>query len=161
MSLLIGDSIPFFRARNHLGQWLSSTDLHGTIYILYFYPKDGSPECTAEACSFKTIWPDLQSLGVKIVGVSPDGERSHDQFIKDYGIPFPLLCDESFDICLKFGVLKPKKKNGKHLVTLERTTLLVNEESCIQWLERPVTIERHAERLLSAIKDYVNSLTPP
>lgn len=141
----VGDAIPDFSAKDEEGNELASEDLFGTPTVLYFYPKDDTPGCTKEACSFRDNIERLAQNDVIVIGISPDSAASHQKFIQKHSLNFNLIPDESLNLCKKFDVLKPE--GG-----IIRTTFLVDRDGIVQWIERPVNVEGHVERVIDALK---------
>jgi thioredoxin-dependent peroxiredoxin len=139
-----GDKIPSFSCKNQRGILISDKDLQGTPVVLYFYPKDETPGCTKEACSFRDHMDRLNQLNALVIGISPDSPDSHRLFIDKHQLKFPLLCDEKKEMCKKFDVLRDQ--------SLERTTFVIDPDGIIDWIERPVSIEGHVERVLEAVR---------
>lgn len=150
----VGDAIPDFKAFDQEGNELLSEDLLGTPIVLYFYPKDGTPGCTKEACSFRDNMNRLLSYDVSIIGVSPDSQDSHQKFIDKNQLNFTLLSDPDQDLCNKFGVIQMQEKDGKSFMGLERTTFFIDRDGIVQWIERPVAVEGHVDRVIEAIKQF-------
>lgn len=142
----VGCKIPKFVGIDQDGDDFSSDDLYGTAYVLYFYPKDNTPGCTTEACSFRDHLEELEDEGVTVVGVSPDDPRSHRKFREEHDLNFTLLADEDLEICRLFEVVK----NGSKI---ERSTFLIDEEGIVRWLSRDVKVDGHVEEVLEALKD--------
>jgi peroxiredoxin Q/BCP len=130
--------------------------LIGQIYVLYFYPKDDTPGCTAQACQFRDAKILFDEVETKILGVSPDSENSHEKFSQKYQLNFTLLSDPSLEICHLFGVWQEKKIFGKTTMGVVRSTFIVDTQGIIQWMETPVRVEGHAERVLQAIHTIKN-----
>jgi peroxiredoxin Q/BCP len=145
-----GSEIPAFTAKDYSGAAISKDDLLGSPFIIYFYPKDDTPGCTKEACSFRDSISRFNDLDVTVIGVSPDNAESHQKFIDKYQLNFSLISDENFDIARKFGVVTPKEGGGFSIV---RSTFLCDENGIIQWVESPVEVDGHIERVISAISD--------
>lgn len=143
----VGDSIPSFAIKDCEGNELTDQDLIGIPVVIYFYPKDDTPGCTKEACSFRDHMGTLDALDVMVIGVSPDSPDSHQKFETKYQLNFTLLPDEKFELSQKFGAVK--ETNG-HL-SIERTTFIINPEGKIQWMEQPVKVENHVERIIEAL----------
>jgi peroxiredoxin Q/BCP len=143
----LGDTIPSFSIIDCEGNELTDQDLIGIPVVLYFYPKDDTPGCVSEACSFRDHMDMLDALDVMVIGVSPDSAESHQKFENKYDLNFTLLPDENLELCRKFGVVK--EVNGK--TSIERTTFIINLEGKIHWLERPVLVDNHVERILDAL----------
>lgn len=151
--LNVRDSLPLFEALDSDGNPITSDDLLGSFSVLYFYPKDDTPSCTKEACDFRDTMEQFDDKGVLLLGISPDSAKSHQQFSQKYGLNFPLLCDERKDLCRLFGVLKEKETTGQKYISVERTTFITDEKGIIRWLERPVNVEGHSQRVVKALEE--------
>lgn len=148
--LQVGDEIPSFTGLDQEGVEISNEDLIGTCAVLYFYPKDDTPGCTAQACALRDqvhLWEKLDAV---IIGISPDNIDSHNRFANKYQLNFVLLADETKEICRRFGVLK-KGPNSSEQV--ERTTFIVSPNGVIKWIERPVNVQGHDERIAQALEN--------
>ncbi len=150
--LEVGDSIPVFKLKDAEGMEFTDEDFTGAPIVIYFYPKDDTPGCTKEACSFRDNLEELDSLDVVVLGVSPDSEESHEQFIDKYNLNFTLFADTTKELCKAFGVIHEEVKEGKKTERLERTTFLIDYDGTIVWIERPVKVEGHVERVIEAVK---------
>lgn len=147
--LEVGDTITPFELNDQNGDSFTSDELYEAPSIIYFYPKDDTPGCTTEACYFRDSLERFNDLSVRVVGISPDSSSSHKEFADKYNLNFTLLADTEKVVCKQFGVLK--ETGG-----VERTTFLVDGEGVIQWIERPVKVEGHIERLLHAVREFTN-----
>lgn len=154
-SINIGDSLPQFKAEDQEGNIFLTEDFIGTPTVFYFYPKDDTPGCTKEACSFRDNMNRLAVYDVSVIGVSPDSQASHQKFINKYQLNFTLLTDEKQELCRKFDCLQEKNNYGKKSIGVERTTFLVDRDGIIQWIERPVSVEGHVDRVIEAIKQFI------
>ncbi len=155
--LKIGDPAPAFSTlalggAYGEGQTVRLEDFAGRHVILYFYPKDDTPGCTAQACGLRDRWPDFQSTDAAVFGVSIDPLESHRAFIEKYGLPFPLLSDESGDIVRAYGVWVEKTWNGNTSMGTERSTFVIGPDSRIEAIFRRVKPDEHADQVLSALK---------
>ena len=103
MAIEQGKSAPLFTLKDEKGNKVSLKELRGQRVVVYFYPKDDTPGCTKEACSFRDLWADVKSMNTVVLGVSPDDGESHQKFIKKYNLPFKLLCDPSKKVMEKYG----------------------------------------------------------
>lgn len=144
-SIKIGDIIPDFTAHDHEGMEIEAEDLIGSPFVLYFYPKDDTPGCTKEACSFRDNMDALNDLETLVIGVSPDNAISHNKFIEKHDLNFTLLCDENLSLARKFNVLKDNQ-------SIIRSTFVVDASGIIRWIEQPVNVEGHAQRVLQAVQ---------
>ncbi len=154
--LNVGDKIPDFECKDQNGNLIKSIGLVGAPLVIYFYPKDATPTCTTEACGFRDLQPQMEKLGYRVVGISPDGILSHQNFIQQHNLNFTLLCDENLELCKKFDVLRFKEDRSSPKV--ERTTFVVDSEGVIRWLERPVLIDGHIERVMHNIAKVVKAV---
>lgn len=150
--LQVGDHAPYFEGKDAQGELISSKHLLGRPYVLYFYPKDDTPGCTTEACQFRDQKPQIELHGASLIGVSPDNAQSHQQFMSKYDLTFTLLTDEDHRICETFGVWQEKNVYGKKSMGVVRTTFVIDSQGMIRWIERPVKVEGHAERVIEALK---------
>jgi thioredoxin-dependent peroxiredoxin len=149
----VGDKMPIFKAKDSFGHTFSSDDLMGGPVVIYFYPKDDTPGCTKEACSFRDNLDNLDEYDAILVGISPDGSKSHESFIEKHDLNFTLLSDESLDVCRKFDVIRENNVDGKKVPSLERTTFVIDAQGTIRWIERPVAVDGHTERVIKALKE--------
>lgn len=131
MSLKKGDQAPSFEAIDQNGEKISLNQFDGKKKILYFYPKDDTPGCTANACDFRDHYAELQDLGFQIIGVSSQDETSHTKFINKYNLPFPLIADTDLAVHNAYGVWGPKKFMGREYEGTHRTTFLIDEDNSI------------------------------
>jgi peroxiredoxin Q/BCP len=148
----IGSKIPSFSIHDFDGIELESEDLIGSPFVLYFYPKDDTPGCTLEACSFRDSMDLFDNLETTVLGVSGDNPESHHNFIRKHNLNFTLLCDENLDLAKKFGAIQEKETNGKIVTGILRSTFVIDSNGIIRWIEQPVNVEGHAERVLEAVK---------
>ena len=121
-----GDKAPDFTAKDQNGKTISLADFKGKTVILYFYPKDDTPGCTAEACDFRDNYQSLLSKGFEVIGVSTDGEKSHKKFETKYNLPFPLIADEEKNIVEAYGVWGEKSMYGKTYMGTTRKTFIID-----------------------------------
>jgi peroxiredoxin Q/BCP len=144
----IGKPAPAFTANNQHGNTVSLADFSGKKLVLYFYPKDDTPGCTAEACSLRDNYDTLISQGYAIVGVSPDDEKKHTKFITKYNLPFDLLADTDNAIALAYGVWVEKSMYGRKYMGIARTTFVMNENGILEEIIEKVDTKNHAQQLL-------------
>ncbi len=149
MKLKIGDVAPDFSGVDQNGNKLALNQLKGSKVILYFYPKDDTPGCTAEACNLRDNYSDLLNQGFKVVGISADSESSHEKFASKYNLPFPLIPDVNKEIIHAYGVWGPKKFMGKSYEGINRTTFIISEEGKIEKIFEKVKTKAHTEQILS------------
>ncbi|GIU81071.1 MAG: peroxiredoxin [Pyrinomonadaceae bacterium] len=147
-----GDFAPDFTAKNQDGKEIKLSDFRGRKVVLYFYPKDDTPGCTKEACSFRDAFEVYAEKGIVILGVSTDDERSHKKFRTKYNLPFDLIADTDKSIVTAYGVYVEKSLYGKKYMGVERTTFLINEEGKIEKIFKKVKPEGHAEEVLREFK---------
>ena len=154
MALNIGDKIPEILGVDQDGKQVNASDYAGKKLVLYFYPKDSTPGCTAEACNFRDNFYELRHAGYQILGVSVDDEKSHKKFIEKQELPFPLIADTDKKLVQLFGVWAEKTLAGKKYMGTLRTTFLVNESGVIEKIIGPKDIKakEHAEQILEMIK---------
>jgi thioredoxin-dependent peroxiredoxin len=125
--------------------------LRGHDIVLYFYPKDDTPGCTKEACSFRDIYHQLQKRGVVVLGVSADSVASHQKFADKYGLPFPLLADTETTVAQQYGVYGEKSMYGKTYMGVSRATFLIDREGIVRKVWPKVKPEEHASEVLQAV----------
>ncbi|MEL6658845.1 MAG: thioredoxin-dependent thiol peroxidase [Bacteroidota bacterium] len=143
-----GDAAPDFTATLNTGETVSLGDYAGKKLILYFYPKDNTPGCTAEACSLRDGYGELRDLGYEILGVSPDGVAKHQKFINKYDLPFDLIADEDKAVMNAYGVWGPKKFMGRTYDGVHRITFVIDEEGKIAKVIKKVKTKDHAAQVL-------------
>jgi peroxiredoxin Q/BCP len=148
----VGKKVPAFSAPSTGGP-LSSKDLAGAPYVLYFYPKDDTPGCTLEGQGFRDQRPAFKRLGVRVLGVSRDTLSSHEKFRSKYALPFDLLSDADERLCKQFDVIKEKNMYGKKVIGIERSTFLVDAEGVLRNEWRKVKVDGHVDQVLAAAKE--------
>ena len=146
--LSIGQEAPKFSAKNQKGELITLDKYKGCKVILYFYPKDNTPGCTAQACNLTENISALKKKGFVVLGVSPDGEKSHNKFIEKYNLQFDLLVDEDKILCNAFGVWGRKKFMGREYDGVHRTTFIINEKGIIDQIITKVETKRHSQQIL-------------
>jgi peroxiredoxin Q/BCP len=149
--LVVGRKAPAFSAPDQTGKIVSLSDFEGETVILYFYPKDDTPGCTAEACSFRDSHDLLVERGVHVLGVSPDSVKSHAKFSEKFNLPFPLLADEGHKIAEAYGVWVEKSMYGKKYMGVERSTFVIDGTGKIAAIHRKVKPSEHVGQLMSAL----------
>ena len=150
--LQTGEKAPDFTVRDHNGNEISLEKMRGEKIILYFYPKDNTPGCTAEACSLRDSYDVLMEAGFSVVGVSPDSEKSHQNFSKKHDLPFHLIADPEKELCKKFGVWGEKKMLGKKYMGVIRTTFIIDKNGIIEHIIPKVDTKNHASQILALYK---------
>lgn len=148
-----GDKAPEFSLPSSEGSTVSLSDFKGNKnLVLYFYPKDDTPGCTKEACSFRDLRKEFSKLNTEIYGVSFDSLDSHGKFIKKYKLTFPLLSDEDKTVAKKYGVYQQKSFMGKSYMGIERTTFVIDRDLKIRKIFPKVKVDGHVEEVLDTIK---------
>ncbi len=148
MELNIGDQAPDFEGVNENGEKLKLSDFKGRKVVLYFYPKDNTPGCTAQACNLRDNYNDLKAQGYEVIGVSGDSESSHKKFIEKQNLPFQLLADTEKDIHNLYGTWGEKSMYGKKYMGTIRTTFIINEEGKIKDIIKKVKTKDHTAQIL-------------
>ncbi len=148
-----GDSAPSFLLQDQDERLLSSEDLLGAPYVLYFYPKDDTPGCTKEACGFRDQLSAFNRSKVKVLGVSPDSTRSHQRFREKYKLTFPLLSDPEKNLARAYGVWVKKQNYGRDYMGIERSTFLVDADGVVRKIWRKVRVPGHVEQVLREAKE--------
>ncbi len=151
-SLKIGDKAPSINAKDHNGNIIKSDDFAGSKLILFFYPKDNTPGCTAEACNLRDNYQHLLDKGFKIIGVSADSETSHQNFATKFDLPFPLIPDVEKKIILDYDVWGEKKFMGKTYDGIHRVTFVIDENSNIEKIFTKVETKNHSTQILKEYK---------
>ena len=149
--LKVGDTAPDFTAKNQDGKEIRLSNFKGKKVILYFYPKDDTPGCTAEACNLRDNYADLTKKGFEVIGVSPDGEQSHTKFISKYNLQFNLIADTSKVILKQYGAWGTKNMYGKESEGGLRTTYIINEEGKIEKVISKVDTKNHSTQILTEL----------
>lgn len=152
VSLKVGDKAPDFKALNESEQAITLSDFAGKKVILYFYPKDMTPGCTAESCNLAENYAVLQDKGFVVVGVSPDPVKRHVKFIEKYNLPFTLLADENKEVLNAYGVWGPKKFMGREYDGVHRTTFVIDEKGIIEKIFTKVKTKDHTNQILESYK---------
>jgi thioredoxin-dependent peroxiredoxin len=147
-----GSTLPELTSATDGGGELSLASLRGQKWVLYFYPKDNTTGCTAEACDFRDSMAAFANAGVAVIGVSKDSVRKHDNFKAKHGLSFPLISDEQGQLCEAFGVWKEKKLYGRSYMGIERSTFLIDEHGVIVETWRNVRVKGHVAAVLEAVQ---------
>lgn len=150
-SVEVGDQVPTFNLVDQTGTWVSDQSLRGQKAVLYFYPKDDTPGCTAEACGFRDELEAFTGLGARILGVSPDKPASHGRFASKYDLNFSLLADVDLALCKAFGVWKLKKNYGREYWGVERSTFVIDEAGKVTHAWRGVRVAGHVAEVMQAV----------
>ncbi len=146
--LVEGQKAPDFKGINQNGEIISLAGFKGKKLILYFYPKDNTPGCTAEACNLNDNYGYWISKGYEVVGVSPDNEASHRKFIEKYGLKFNLIADTEKEILQAYGVWGEKMNYGKKYMGVIRTTFVIDEQGTIEKIFSKVDTKEHTSQIL-------------
>jgi peroxiredoxin Q/BCP len=146
-----GDRAPAFEGRNQEGKTIRLSDLKGKKVVLYFYPKDDTPGCTAEACNLRDNYAELAEKGFEVIGVSPDTEKSHIKFRGKYQIPYNLISDTEKKILKEYGAWGEKNMYGKIAQGVLRTTYVISEEGVIEKVFTKVNTKDHARQILEGL----------
>ncbi len=149
MTLKPGDPAPDFDTRDQSGQPVRLSDYRGKKVVLYFYPKDDTTGCTAQACNLRDNYAALQQAGYEVLGVSIDPEKSHQKFITKYELPFTLLADTDRQIVEAYGVWIEKSMYGRKYMGSARTTFLIDEQGIITRIIEKADTKNHAEQILT------------
>lgn len=152
-SVLMNKKIPAFKAKNSLGETVSSSELKGKKVVLYFYPKDDTPGCTTEGQEFDQLKKEFSKQNAVIFGVSRDSVKSHDKFKCKYGFGFELLSDEDEKLCKMFDVIKEKNLYGRKYMGVERSTFILDEDQKVIAEYRKVKAAGHAAQVLKDLKE--------
>mgnify|MGYP001177638088 CR=1 FL=1 len=149
--LKVGDQAPFFTGINQNGATVSLSDFKNSKLILYFYPKDNTPGCTAESCNLNDNYQYFIHKGYQILGVSPDNEKSHIKFIAKYKLSFDLISDIEKEICISYGVWGKKKFMGREYMGVNRTTFIISD-GIIEKIYLKVDTKKHSEQIIESYK---------
>jgi peroxiredoxin Q/BCP len=149
-SLKVGDKAPVFKALNEDEKTISLSDYSGRKVILYFYPKDMTPGCTAESCNLGENYSLLKEKGFEILGVSPDPAKRHQKFIEKYKLPFSLIADEDRAVLEAYNVWGPKKFMGREYDGVHRTTFVIDENGIIEKIFTKVKTKDHTNQILES-----------
>ncbi len=150
--LVEGAEAPAFQGKNQNGTTISLEDYRGKKLILYFYPKDNTPGCTAEACNLNDNYQFWLSKGYEVIGVSPDSESSHQKFIEKFGLRFNLISDPGQVILQAYDAWGEKKNYGKTYMGVLRKTFVINENGIIEKIFEKVDTKEHTNQLVKELK---------
>ena len=146
-----GKPAPSFTLPSDSGETISLESLRGKPVVLYFYPRDDTPGCTAQACGIRDAWGEFEERGAVVLGVSPDSTESHEKFKGKYGLPFTLLADEDHATAEAYGVWVEKSMAGKKYMGVERSTFVIDADGNVAKVMRRVKPDTHADEVLSAL----------
>jgi thioredoxin-dependent peroxiredoxin len=148
ISLEVGNKAPLFTGKDQNGDTVKLSDYAGKKVILYFYPNDDTPGCTAQACNLRDNISALKKAGYVVLGVSANDEKSHQKFIKKYSLPFTLLADTDLSINNAYGVWQEKNTFGKTYMGTVRTTFIIDEKGIITDIIKKIDTENHTDQIL-------------
>lgn len=152
-TIKVGQKAPDFEFISTSGERKMLSDLRGNKIILYFYPKDGTPGCTAQACNLRDAYANFQQSGIEVIGVSADSEKKHSNFSDKYKLPFPLVADTNREVIQKYGVWGEKKFMGRVFDGIIRTTFIIDENGIVQHVINKVKTKTHAEQINELLND--------
>ena len=150
--LEVGDKAPALSLPDQSGEPVSLKDFTGKQVVLYFYPKDDTSGCTKESCDFRDAITPIKKVGAIVLGVSFDGQESHQKFIKKFALPFTLLSDEDKAVAKAYGVYKEKSMYGKKYWGIERSTFVIDQTSKLKAIFRKVKVDGHVDEVIAALK---------
>ena len=150
-NLKVGDKAPDFKGVNQSGEKIALNDFAGKKLILYFYPKDNTPGCTAESCNLNDNYEAWLEKGFDVVGVSPDSEKSHQKFIEKYGFKFDLIADTEKEILQAYNAWGEKSMYGRKYMGVIRKTYVINEEGIIEEIFEKVKTKDHTNQIIKAL----------
>ena len=158
MSLVIGKPLPAFDLETDTGDRLTSKRLKGQTFVLYFYPKDDTTGCTAEACAFRDSFPRFKKSGALILGISPDSAKKHTKFKAKYELPFTLLVDDEHMLAESYGLWIEKVFYGRKYMGIARTTIIVGPDGKIQHIFEKVNPAGHADEVMAFLTGGIAAL---
>jgi len=147
-----GKPAPDFELTSDSGETVKLSDLRGKQVVLYFYPKDDTPGCTAQACGIRDVYGEFEREGAVVLGVSPDDERSHVKFKEKYELPFTLLADDDHEVAERYGVWGEKKYMGKTYMGIDRSTFVIAEDGTVKRAMHKVKPDTHADDVLATLR---------
>jgi len=148
-----GAKAPPFSLKADDGATVKLADLAGSPVVLYFYPRDDTPGCTREACAFRDRKSELQALGARVLGVSPDSVERHQKFKAKYDLNFTLLADPDHKVAEKYGAWREKTMYGKTVLGIQRSTFLIGADGIVAKVWKAVKVDGHDEQVLAALKE--------
>jgi thioredoxin-dependent peroxiredoxin len=146
-----GKPAPTFTLQSDSGEDVSLESFRGKPVVLYFYPKDDTPGCTAQACGIRDVWGEFERTGAVVLGVSPDKPSEHVKFREKYGLPFTLLSDTEHEVADKYGAWVEKTRDGKTYMGMERSTFVIDADGNVAKVMRNVKPAEHADDVLAAL----------
>jgi peroxiredoxin Q/BCP len=148
MAVEVGQQAPDFESKDQDDNTVKLSDYKGKKVVLYFYPKDNTPGCTAQACDLRDNYEALQKAGYEVIGISSDSGKSHQKFIKKFDLPFTLLADEDKSVHEKFGTWVEKSMYGKTYMGTARTTFIIDENGVITEIIDKVKTKEHTNQII-------------
>jgi thioredoxin-dependent peroxiredoxin len=152
-----GTNAPDFTLTDDNGTKVKLSAFRGSPVVLYFYPKDDTPGCTKEACSFRDLHRDLQKLGAKVLGVSPDDAASHAKFRDKFSLNFPLLVDDDHKVAEKYGAWREKNMYGKKSMGIQRSTFLIDFQGRVAKVWKAVKVDGHDAQVVAALQELLKA----
>ena len=149
--LQAGDRAPAIRAKDENGEWITLEEFRGKKVVLYFYPKDDTPGCTAEACDLRDHYAKFLDQGFEVIGVSADNEKSHTRFKNKYKLPFRLISDTDKKVLEDYGAWGEKQMYGKNYMGIIRKTFIINEEGYIEKIIEKVKTKEHSKQIFAEL----------
>ena len=146
-----GQPAPTFTLPSDSGEDVSLESFRGRPVVLYFYPKDDTPGCTAQACAIRDVWDEFERTGAVVLGVSPDSPKKHVRFREKYDLPFPLLSDQQHTVAEAYGTWVEKSMYGKTYMGVERSTFVIDADGNVAKIMRKVKPAEHADDVLAAL----------
>jgi peroxiredoxin Q/BCP len=146
-----GSAAPDFSLMSDSGDEIRLSQLRGQPVVLFFYPKDDTPGCTAQACGIRDVWGEFERKGAVVLGVSPDSPKKHVKFREKYHLPFTLLSDETHDVAEQYGTWVEKSMYGKKYMGMERSTFVIDADGNVAKIMRKVKPSEHADDVLAAL----------
>ena len=147
-----GEPAPDFELTSDAGEQVRLSTFRGKPVVLYFYPRDDTPGCTAQACGIRDAYGEFERAGAVVLGVSPDSEASHGKFRSKYDLPFTLLADPEHEVAEQYGVWVEKKNYGKTSMGIERSTFVIDADGNVARVMRRVNPRTHADDVLAALE---------
>jgi peroxiredoxin Q/BCP len=147
-----GHPAPDFTLDSDAGESVTLSSLQGSPVVLYFYPKDDTPGCTAQACGIRDAWDEFEKAGAVVLGVSPDGQGAHAKFKEKYDLPFTLLADTEHEVAEEYGVWAEKSYAGKTYMGVDRSTFVIDADGNVAKVFRKVKPDEHTDQVLEALR---------
>jgi len=151
----VGQTAPDFVLLSDQNQEIRLSRFRGSPVVLYFYPKDDTPGCTREACSFRDLKQQMEKLGAVVLGVSPDTVESHKKFREKYNLNFPLLADVDHTVAEAYGAWREKVRFGKKSMGIQRSTFLIDSEGVVRKVWKNVQVDGHDAQVLEALRELI------